>query len=139
MFLKAFVPIYMRKAITLFSYAGIATSFKTILETFTWMLNGFKNSVPFWTNVPYFWASKNWFILLNLFQLFFFLFLENALPWAKVAKFDISLNYPAKALAFSVYKGKTYNIINNFSPGLHFIWKTLENMFPTKQKNVLTE
>lgn len=61
-----------RKAITFFSYAGIAASFKTILETFTWMLNGFKNSVPFWINVPSFWASKNWFILLNLFQHFFF-------------------------------------------------------------------
>lgn len=54
MFLKAFVPIYTRKAMTLFSYAGIETSFKTILETFTWMLNGFKISVPFWTNVPSF-------------------------------------------------------------------------------------
>lgn len=61
-------------------------------------------------------------------------------PWAKVAKFDIPLNYPAKALAFSVHRGKTY-IINNFSSGLHkcIILKTLEKMFPTKQKDCLTD
>lgn len=71
-------------------------------------------------------------MLFNLLQLFFFL--ENAFTGAKVAKFDIPLNYPGKGLAFSVHRGKTYNSINIFSSSLHrrIILKTPEKMSPTK-------
>lgn len=59
------------------------------------------------------------------------------LTWDKVVKFDISLNYPGKGLAFSVHRGKIYNSINIFSSCFHkcIILKTPEEMSSTKQKN----
>lgn len=112
MFLKVPVPIYVRKAMTFFSYNG-----EKPLSRLFW-----RHSLECWMVLKAHCSSEQ---LLFPFELLKtdscslvccnFFFPENAPTWAEAETFAMPLNCPGKGLA--VHRGiKMYNSINIFSP-----------------------